>query len=518
MKESLPAASEITQCDNTNSKEIFNLSVKEGAAKRFDTITEEIKDRLNHEIEDITSHGWENIFLMHKTIIDKCNGKGIIHGPGRAAAPSSLVAYVLGITDVNPIESNLVYERFYNSERNTYPDIDIDYEYDRYDEVVQIIKETYGEKRVARVATYGRIGSSTAMQIAGKALGYSIKNLDYFSSLWPSSLSIARTIKILKRNDEEEIELRFESKEKADLLNIALCDKKYIKLVEQALKIEDVFYCQNLHASGYVITKKSVNEYIPVEEKVIGGQKIQFTSCSMNWLDSYGLYKNDLLGLMTLSRFQKIIKKVEETQNIHIDLNKIPLDDELTMKLFQSADTDDVFLFESPGMKNLLKVAHPEKFSDLVTLDALYRPGTMELIPEYLDNRMGEEEHHSIFDDYSDILDETYDVMIYQEQLMQLVSRISGCSFAKADLTRRSMGKRRPDDLAEKKTAFIDGAKSKVITEEKADSLFEGLLLNSCIVFNKSHAVAYTKIAWWDAYLKAHYAKEYEEVVKEEKL
>ena len=498
----------------------FVKLVEQKFPERFDNITPEVRERLDFELKEITANDWAKFFIIPYSIIQKCNEKGIMHGPGRGAASGSLVAYILGITDINPLEYGLIFERFCNSERNMNPDFDIDFEYERYDEVIEIVKELYGKDYVSRIFTCGRINERQAFRIAGKALGFPEEEINCLIQTFP--IGFRMTIKKIMDNqkivDEENYKsFGYDYFEDFVKLKSAFEDTAYSELISFTQKLEGIISGIGLHASGYIITKEPCQNYVPLQCNEDGDLYCEYR---MDQLEAIGLYKNDFLGLRELSKLKKIKKTAEQSHKIKIDLNSIPLDDEKTLKIFRTGKTDDVFQFEAPTIKRLLRdVLKPDSFNELVILNAMFRPGLMDWIPHVEDGKFNGYETH-IFKDlvkaFPDILEETYGVPVYQEQIMLLISRITSLSLGQAELIRRVMGKKRPDEVYEKKLDFIERAMQKGMDKKQAESIFENLTVFAAYAFNKSHAVAYTKMAFWDAYLKVHFPEEYEEYCIEE--
>lgn len=479
--------------------------------------TEELNSRIDFELTDIINRNWTNLFLMQWEITSWCRENNIAYGPGRGASGGSLVAYLLQITDINPLEYGLLYERFVNSDRITYPDFDIDYDYEHIDDIVRHLKEKYGKDNVARIATYGRLTARKALQIAGKGLGFCDEELNPVINLIPEfplvilDRMLSGNCFLEKGEDPDSKPYWFIPWWDGVKIRDFLRDKKYENLIKIAQKLEGLKNKQGFHSSGYIITKEPVCNYAPVLVSAIGDLYCEYTY-SQN--ESCGLYKNDLLGLQELTKLEKIKKLIKEKKP-EFDYKNILLTDKKTLNAFAKGQTDDVFQFGSPGMKKILRKCKPERFEDLTAQNALYRPGPMDYIPSYIDCKQNPENIHYPDPCLEEILKETYGFIVYQEQLMQVAKKIAGYSLGEADMLRRAMGKKRPEILMPKKVDFIEAAKKKGFTEQNAAQIFEILIPFAGYGFNKSHAVAYTKMAFWDMYLKMHYNEEYETVMED---
>ena len=502
--------------DFENGENLIKALVEEGVLKRNLEKIAELTSRIEFELNDISARKWTNLFLMHWEISSWCREKDIAYGPGRGAAGGSLVAYLLQITDINPLEYGLFYERFVNPDRITYPDFDIDYDYEHVDDVVRHLREKYGKDNVARIATYGHLSARNALIMAGKALEFPEKEIQSIANLITGyrQITIEKLIQgtcfLNKDENPSERPYWYIPWRNGNKIKKFLHNKKYEKLINIAKKMEGIVNNQGLHASGYIITKEPVWNYAPILIDSRTGEC--YCEYSLDKIDFCGLYKNDILGLMELSKIEKIKKLINNTD---FDYHNIPLDDTETIQAFAKGITKDVFYFESSGMQEILRKFQPEKIEDLIALSALYHPGPMDFIPAFIESKLNPEFIHYPDPCLEDILEETYGVIVYQEQLMQIAKKIAGYSLGHADMLRRAMIRKNVEVLLCKKQEFVDGAMQKGFTKQTAEMIYEILIPFSGNVFNKSHAVAYTKIAFWDMYLKVHFPKEYEEVMKE---
>lgn len=503
-------------CGTMTAADFLRFKVEENLPKRFETITIEIQERINYELDDIISRHFEKFFLLHWKIIEECNRLNIAHGPGRGPSSSSLVSYVLGITDINPLEYGLLYERFLNPEKECYPDFDIDFDYERLDDVVQIVKDCYGKESVSRTAAFGRINSKKAFKIAGRALDIPVSEISFITQLYPYNprYPIERMQTFLKNITKYGYDPVFSSYKEALKLKDIFSGTKYEKLITLAKKLEGLKYTRTLHTCGYIIAKEPVNTIVPV---LFDKNSCMVSSqCDMQQLVSYGICKTDILALKTLTRMRKIAELVESKKGKEIDISSIPLNDDKTLKLFQKGKTEDIFQFESPGIRKILRKLKPDKFTDIAALNALYRPGPEGFIPWFIESKLNSNDNYCFDKKCSDITKETYEVIVYQEQVIKIINRVTGCTLGEADLVRRAMGQKKYEIMKQKKKEFVTKAMDKDYSESTAEEIFEILIPFTGYGSLKSHAIAYTKIAWQDAYLKAHYAKEYLEVCRKE--
>jgi len=481
----------------------------ESKASEFEDINAAIY-RLEYELDDIASHHWEKIFLLHHELVIWCSQNGIEHGPGRGSASGSLVSYLLGITNVNPLKHRLIYERFVNPERLCVPDFDIDYDYERLDEVINHLNEKYASGSVIRIISYGTLKCWQVFKIAGKYLNYPEEEIEQITKLilenWYPRLSLSSLLNSNSYMYKDGIPHWDGVK-----LQFFFRDKKNEKLVKIARCLERVKCNKGLHTSGYIVTNNSASQYVPVlkDEK----SSWLYSEYTFDSLEFVGLYKNDLLGLKQLTKLKQLSDEIAKNEKFEFDYKSIPLEDECTIEAFSKGSTTDVFQFESPGVKKILKQFKPETFSDLVLMNTLYRPGPMDYIPEMIE-RKESVRYRNDFPGCEEILQESYRLPVYQEQIMQIAQTLAGYSLGEADLFRRALVKKNPDVLMAKKKDFVERAVQKGITEEQAVEIFEILIPFASYAFNKSHALSYTLMAWWEMYIKVHYPREYKKVIK----
>jgi DNA polymerase-3 subunit alpha len=464
-----------------------------GLQKRYETVTLDITSRLTHELKIIQDMGFVSYFLIVWDFIHYAKSKGIPVGPGRGSAAGSLVSYLLGITDLDPLKYGLLFERFLNPERMSLPDIDIDFCYERRQEVIDYVTNKYGQENVAQIITFGTMQARAVLRDVGRVMGISYADVDRIAKLIPAELDMT-----LKKALEQEPEL----------LNLYKSDPQITKLVDTALTLEGLNRHASVHAAGVVIADKPLDNYSPIFKT--GDDQIT-TGYSMGILEKIGLLKVDFLGLRTLTVIDQTVKMIKQTRGIDIDIEKIPLDDQNTYKLLASSQTMGVFQVESSGMRDLLKKLEPTRFEDIIALLALYRPGPIGsgMLDDYMRRKHNiipiRYEHPKL----EPILKETYGIMVYQEQIMQIAYSLAGFTLAQADLLRKAMGKKIPEVMEKQRKNFILGCVKNGIKELLANKVFDLIEYFSGYGFNKSHSTAYALISYRTVYLKANYPVEF---------
>ncbi|MEO0077636.1 MAG: DNA polymerase III subunit alpha [candidate division WOR-3 bacterium] len=462
---------------------------EQGLRRRFRRVTPAVEQRLAHELDVIQRMGFAGYFLVVKDIIDFARGRGIPVGPGRGSAAGSLVLYCLGITDIEPLGYGLLFERFLTTERVTLPDVDIDFSDTRRQEVIDYIRQRYGAESVAQIITFGTMQARAAVRDVGRVLDVPISEVDRIAKLVPPNMELEvalRTVSELRQAVEEKPEYR-------DLMTIAR-------------KLEGLNRHASIHASAVVIAPRPLVELVPLYKSSDGDVCTQFDMYS---LEDVGLLKMDILGLRTLTVVEEATRLIKSSGR-HLDLDSLPLDDAATFRMLQRADTAGVFQLESAGMRDLCRRMMPEKIEHIIALIALYRPGPMDLIPAYLARKAGQEpityEHELL----EPIARETYGILIYQEQVMQAAQALAGYSLGHADLMRRAMGKKKPDEMAALHETFVQGCqKYNRIPAEQAERIFNLLAKFAGYGFNKSHAAGYAHLSYITAYLKANFPVEF---------
>ena len=472
----------------------FEKICRDGFATLRDTFLDKRKPievyekRLSYEIDKIREMEFPGYFLIVWDIIKFSKDNNIPVGPGRGSVVGSLVAYVMGITNVDPLEYDLIFERFLNPERVSMPDIDLDFETERRGEVIDYIREKYGKENTAQIVTFGKMKAKMAIRDIGRVLELPLSDVN----------QIAKMIQ-----DGPRVELQKEIDTNSELRDAIKLKPERKKLIEFALKLENNVRHTSMHAAAVVIAPRKMTEFMPLyktKDDIV-------TQFEKDEVEEVGLLKMDILGLKTLTIIKNIIDEIYDVEKKKIDLNTIPLDDKKTYKVFQAGDTDGIFQFESSGMRDYLKKSKPEKIEDLIALNALYRPGPLNsgMADSYVKRKLGKEKVDYAFPVLEPILKDTYGVIVYQEQVMQISVTLAGFSLGKADEMRKVMGKKLEKKLPALETAFVAGAVKKKYNKKKAEKLFSQMKEFAQYGFNKSHSTAYGFIAYQTAYLKAHY-------------
>jgi DNA polymerase-3 subunit alpha len=470
----------------TSSTFLKNLCF-EGAQKKFNTISAKIEKRLNYELAVLDKMNFNDYFLIVWDFMKFAHTNGIMTGPGRGSAAGSLVAYVLNITNVDPIEHGLLFERFLNPERVTLPDIDIDFPDTQRDQVIRYVANKYGEDHVAQIVTFGTLAARASIRDVGRVMALSTAVLDKITRLIPGRPGTT---------------LRGALKESAALRELVSNSAEVKKMFETAMTIEGLPRHTSTHAAGVVISAAPLTDVVPLQQ---GHDGVALTQYSMEILEASGLLKMDFLGLRNLTLLQNILKIIREKTGKQLDLDKIPFDDKKTFDLLSNGDTNGVFQLESEGMKRILTQLRPTEFEDIVAVNALYRPGPMENIPDYIARKHGKAKVEYPHSDLKPILERTYGVIVYQEQIMKIASAIAGFSLGEADILRRAVSKKKKDVLDKERVHFTNGCLKNGYKEETAHLIYDLIVKFANYGFNRSHAVAYSVIAYQLAYLKANY-------------
>ena len=472
----------------------------EGLKKRIKNITPEIEERLNYEIDIINRMDFAGYFLIVADFIDSAKKNGILVGPGRGSAAGSLVCYCLGITNVNPLDYNLLFERFLNPERVSMPDIDIDFQDDRRDEVIKYAKEKYGENSVAQIITFNKLAPRGVLKDVGRVLNFPFAEINDLTKLIPIVFGKVKPLSAcLKEVDEFAKYFKTGTDEQK-------AGRK--KLFEYANVLENLNKNASLHASGIVIAPSDVTDYVPLS-KAVGEENVFCTQYDMNLLEDAGMIKIDFLGLKELKVIGKTLALVNKKYNLNLTPDSIPLDDKKTYKLFSSGATVGIFQFSKSKMREYLSKLKPKNINDLAAMNALYRPGPMKLIPDFIEKRLGRKPITYMHPKMENALKETYGIIVYQEQVMQIAREIAGFSMAQADNMRKAMGKKIKEKMQQVKVDFINGATKNGVLSKVANEIFALILDFADYGFNKSHGVAYSILAFYTAYLKAHYPLEF---------
>ncbi|MBN8543021.1 MAG: DNA polymerase III subunit alpha [Alphaproteobacteria bacterium] len=467
-------------------KEGMSEAEREAAAKPY-------RDRLEFELDVIITMKFPGYFLIVSDFITWAKENGIPVGPGRGSGAGSVVAWVLLITDLDPLRFGLIFERFLNPERISMPDFDIDFCQDRRDEVIRYVQQKYGNDRVAQIITFGKLQARAVLRDVGRVLQMPYSQVDRICKLVPNNPAAPVTL-------EEAVKLE-------PLLKQAIREDESVeKLVNLSLKLEGLYRHASTHAAGVVIADRPLKELVPLYRDA--KSEMLVVQYSMKYAEEAGLVKFDFLGLRTLTIIQKAVALIKK-RGIDIDISKIPLDDKATFKLLTKADTLGVFQFESAGMQDALRKLKPDCLEDLIALGALYRPGPMDNIPMYIARKHGKEKPDYLHPLLTEVLKETYGVIIYQEQVQKIAQVLAGYTLGAADLLRRAMGKKIKAEMDAQRATFVEGAKKNGVSQEQATNIFNLVDKFAGYGFNKSHAAAYAVVSYQTAYLKANYPVEF---------
>ncbi|MFH1572047.1 MAG: DNA polymerase III subunit alpha [Gemmatimonadota bacterium] len=464
----------------------------EGMRRRYGHIGEALQKRLEYELGIIAQMGYCGYFLIVWDYINYARQQGITVGPGRGSAAGSLVAYSLGITGIDPIKYDLLFERFLNPERVSMPDVDVDFPDTGRDQVIRYVVEKYGEESVCQVITFGTMGAKAVIRDVGRVLGMPFGEVDAIAKLVPNDL---------KMTLDKAIERVPELQEMA-----GGSDAQKSLLIAHARRLEGLARHASVHAAAVIIAPGDLTEYVPLYRAPKDGRiTTQFDGPTC---EDMGLLKMDFLGLKELSLADEAVRLIR-LREPDFDLARVPLDDRRTYELFSRGDTVGVFQFESGGMREYLAQLKPDRFEDLIAMNALYRPGPMEKIPDYIERKHGRQEVTYLHPDLAPILAETHGVIVYQEQVLQIAQRLAGFTLGQADILRRAMGKKKAEEMARQRQAFTEGCCSRGVERRIADQLFGDIEVFSGYGFNKSHSAPYADLAYRNAYLKANYSAEY---------
>ena len=464
----------------------------EGAKKRYPELTTEIKERLDFELATIENTGYPGYFLIVQDFTNKAKEMGVSVGPGRGSAAGSAVAYCIGITNVDPIAYDLLFERFLNPDRISLPDIDIDFDDEGRDKVIDYVIQKYGKNQVAQIITYGTMAPKSAIRDAGRVLELPLPDTDAIAKLVPEKPGTS-----FKRAFDEVPELN----------TIKKGENLEADVLRQAEVLEGSLRNTGIHACGVIITPDDLTKFVPVA--TAKDTDMQVTQYDNSVVESAGLLKMDFLGLKNLTIIKTALKNIQKRLGTEIDIDTIPLDDEKTYALFQDGLTNGVFQFESPGMQKNLKALKPDRFEDLIAMNALYRPGPMEYIPNFVKRKHGEEEISYDLPEMEEYLAETYGITVYQEQVMLLSQKLAGFTKGQADTLRKGMGKKKKEVIDELKPLFFNGCSNNGFDEKVVEKIWTDWQAFASYAFNKSHSTCYAYIAYQTAYLKANYPAEY---------
>ena len=476
---------------------------QEGFRRRYPHPTPEAEDRLRYELDVIRHTRFANYFLVVWDIIDFVRRSNILYGV-RGSAAASVALYCLGITEIDPLEYRLVFERFLNLERKEMPDIDLDFQDDRRDEVLHYVIDRYGNDRVAQIITFGTLGAKAALRDVGRALGMGYGDVDRIARMVPLK---ARTLEDALRVSPE---LKTAYEEEPDVT----------KLVDNAQGLEGIVHHVSTHAAGVLIADEPLTETVPLQRPVRGDESspVLMTQFSMDPVAHLGLLKMDFLGLTNLTILDRAVKLVRESRRVEINLQTLPLDDGPTYELLSSGDTTDLFQLESAGMQRYIKELKPSNLGDIAAMIALYRPGPMENIETFIRAKHGLVPISYPHPSFKELLDETYGVIVYQDQVLLILQQFAGYSLGAADIVRKAMGKKIASLMAEERVNFVAGAQANGYDAEVAIEIFDLIEPFAGYAFNKAHSVSYALISYWTAYFKNHYPVEYMAAVLNSRL
>jgi DNA polymerase-3 subunit alpha len=474
-------------------EDYLTMLARSGLERRYETVTPEMQERLEHELAVINGMGYAGYFLLTQDFINAARSMGIMVGPGRGSAAGSIVSYALGITNVDPLKYDLLFERFLNPDRVSMPDIDVDFSDDRRERVIDYVKDKWGAESVSQIITFGTLSSRAVLKDVGRVLGVPLnvtesitKQIPVFQGKVTPLAEAIDTIPDLKWVKDSK-------------------DEKIRELIDISLVLEGMNRNSSTHAAGVVIAPGPLIDYVPLYKTPSTDLMTQY---NMIDLEDAGLLKMDFLGLRTLTIIENALKLIKQHHGIEIDVDTIPENDAKTFDLFGKGHTVGVFQFESTGMQDWLRKLKPSSISDLVAMNALYRPGPMEMIGDFISRKQGRKIEY-VHPKLEPILKETYGIIVYQEQVIRIASEVAGFSLAKADLMRRAMGKKDKELMAKQKAEFIEGAVKKAYSRKVAGEIFDMIEKFASYGFNKSHSVAYSVLAYQTAYLKANYPAEY---------
>lgn len=485
--------------EGETSESYFRKLAYEGLEKKFGKITPELKERADYEIDIINGKGYPTYFLITQDFVVWAKNQGIGVGPGRGSVAGSLVAFAMDITTINPLIHGLPFERFLNPERPTPPDIDMDFADDRRDEVINYCANKYGADHVGQVITFGKMEARVAIRDIGRVMGFPYEDPDKIAKLIPNDPAKKTTLEQAINTVPE--------------LGEYYKQPKFKKLIDLAKKVEGTIRHSSVHAAAVIIADKPLPAYTAIQRDSKTGKTV--TQYDMYALDcnvddnAIGLLKFDFLGLRNLSTIQTAINLIKKYKKIDLDIANIPLDDKKTYELLSRGETSGVFQLESAGMRRVARSLQPEQFSDITAMLALYRPGPMELIPQFIEGKHNPEKIEYLHPNLKSVFEETYGVMVYQEQVMQIFSLMAGYSLGEADMIRRAMGKKKIKILNENKIRFIAEAKKNGYAEEISEKVWSYIMAFANYGFNKAHAASYAMISYQTAYLKANYPVEY---------
>jgi len=477
--------------DNKTADEYLKELVFERLENRYPKPDKKVKDRIEYELSIITKTGFASYFLIVQDFVNWAKSKRIIVGPGRGSAAGSIVSYVLGITGIDPLKYDLLFERFLNPERISFPDIDLDFTDRRRDEVLNYVSEKYGRDKVAQIITFGTMAARAVIRDVGRALQYEYSYCDKLAKMIPFSFTLSDSLKKIK-----------------EFRDIYEEDIKAKRLIDLAKKLEGVARHASTHACGVVISAEPLENIVPLQHPTQNDQNI-VTQYEMHAIEELGLLKMDFLGLKNLTVIEDTLSRIYVIHNKAIDIENIPLDSKEVYKALRNGRTAGVFQLEGAAMTRYLMELKPTEFEDIVAMITLFRPGPMEFIPSYIKRKHGKEKVEYLHPKLKPILEKTYGICIYQEQLLQIARDLAGFTYGQADILRKAIGKKIKSLLDEQKDKLIQGMKDNNVSDKVAKEIWEWVLPFAQYGFNKSHSVSYAMISYQTAYLKTHFPMEF---------
>ena len=501
---------------NLNQWEYLKHLTYEGAKNRYTEVTPALQERIDFELFTVKTMGFAGYFLIVSDFIRAGRELGVFVGPGRGSAAGSVVAYCIGITNIDPIKYNLLFERFLNPDRKSMPDIDTDFDDVGRQKVIEYVVGKYGKNQVAQIVTYGTMAAKMSIKDVARTLDLSLPESNALAKLVPErpGIELGRVLHApLSPKDGEKSLMEKEGLGSDDIESVKRLREIYNRndlqseVLHEAERLEGSVRNTGIHAAGIIIAPKDLTELIPV--CTAKDSDLWVTQIEGSIIEDAGVIKMDFLGLKTLTIIRNALELIKENHGVEIDIDAIPLNDSKTFGLYQRAETIGTFQFESPGMQKYLRDLKPDKFEDLIAMNALYRPGPMSYIPNYVDRKHGREDITYDLDAMEEFLQETYGITVYQEQVMLLAQKLAGFSKGDADVLRKAMGKKQKSVLDKMKAQFIEGAKNNGHSAEKLEKIWTDWESFAQYAFNKSHSTCYAYVAYQTAYLKAHYPAEY---------
>ncbi|MER3436008.1 MAG: DNA polymerase III subunit alpha [Leptolyngbya sp. ERB_1_1] len=473
-----------------------------------DEISQEYCDRLIYELNMLKQMGFSTYFLVVWDYIKYARDNKIPVGPGRGSAAGSLVAYALGITNIDPVHHGLLFERFLNPERKSMPDVDTDFCIDRRDEVIRYVTEKYGTERVAQIITYNRMNSKAILRDVARVLNIPLSEADRMAKQIPVFRGKSTKLKVMVSPTETPSKEFSQKYHQDQVIPNTTPPITYRRWLDMAMRIEGTNKATGVHAAGVVIASEPLDRLVPLEMTKDGNIVTQY---AMEDIELLGLLKMDFLGLKNLTMIEKTIELIEQSRNVKLDLDSLPLDDPEVYKLLSRGELEGIFQLESSGMRQIVRDLKPDGIDDISSVLALYRPGPLDakLIPKFINRKHGREKIDYAHEILTPILKETYGIMVFQEQIMKIAQDMAGYSLGQADLLRRAMGKKKKSEMEKHQALFVKGAKERGVAAKVAEELFEQMVKFAEYCFNKSHSMAYGYVTFQTAYLKANYPVEY---------